>query len=63
MVGYVLVKIECLEQGNRSRLNILEALNLSGIGVTIVRDSKNINSELVFKFRESYPLAYSFRSS
>ncbi|MGD8110493.1 IS630 family transposase [Vibrio sp. TRT 17S01] len=50
--------------GNRSRLNIIGALNLSdiGIGATIVHDYESINSETIVRFfcklRESYPLAH-----
>lgn len=48
--------------GNRSRLNILGALNLSDIGATIVDDYESINSETIVRFfcklRESYPLAH-----
>ena len=46
--------------GNRSRLNIVGALNLSDIGATIVSDYESINSENIARFfcrlRESYPL-------
>lgn len=46
--------------GNRSRLNIIGALNLSDIGATIVSDYESINSENIVRFfcklRESYPL-------
>ena len=46
--------------GNRSRLNIVGALNLSDIGATIVSDYESINSENIVRFfcrlRESYPL-------
>lgn len=48
--------------GNRSRLNIIGALNLSDIGATITHDYESINSETVVRFfcklRESYPLAH-----
>jgi transposase len=48
--------------GNRSRLNIIGALNLSDIGATIVHDYESINSESIVRFfcklRESYPLAH-----
>jgi len=48
--------------GNRSRLNIIGALNLSDIGATIVHDYEGINSETIVRFfcklRESYPLAH-----
>ena len=48
--------------GNRSRLNIIGALNLSDIGATIVHDYENINSETIVRFfcklRESYPLTH-----
>ena len=48
--------------GNRSRLNIIGALNLSDIGATIVRDYESINSESIVRFfcelRKSYPLAH-----
>ncbi len=47
--------------GNRSRLNIIGALNLSDIGATITHDYEGINSETAVRFfcklRESYPLA------
>lgn len=46
--------------GNRSRLNIVGALNLSDIGATIVSEYDSINSENMVRFfcklRESYPL-------
>ncbi len=46
--------------GNRSRLNIIGALNLSDIGATIVSDYESINSENIVRFfcklRESYSL-------
>lgn len=49
--------------GNRSRLNIIGALNLSDIGATIVHDYESINSETIVRFFckliESYPLAHS----
>ncbi|EPM7912098.1 IS630 family transposase, partial [Vibrio alginolyticus] len=48
--------------GNRSRLNIIGALNLSDIGATIVSDYESINSENIVRFfcklRESYPLTH-----
>ncbi|CCO48839.1 hypothetical protein VIBNISOn1_650013 [Vibrio nigripulchritudo SOn1] len=48
--------------GNRSRLNLIGALNLSGIGATIVSDYKSINSENIVRFfcnlRDSYPLEH-----
>ena len=48
--------------GNRSRLNIIGALNLSNIGTTIVHDYESINSESIvdffYKLRESYPLTH-----
>ena len=48
--------------GNRSRLNIIRALNLSEIGATITHDYEIINNETVVRFfsklRESYPLAH-----
>ena len=48
--------------GNRSRLNIIGALNLSDISATIVDDYESINSESIVRFfcklRESYPLAH-----
>ncbi len=48
--------------GNRSRLNIVGALNLSDIGATIVSDYESINSENIVRFfcklRESYPLSH-----
>ncbi|BDU38861.1 hypothetical protein TUMSATVNIG3_33790 [Vibrio nigripulchritudo] len=48
--------------GNRSRLNIIGALNLSDIGATIVSDYESINSEKIvrffYKFRESYLLTH-----
>ncbi|CAH1540355.1 hypothetical protein THOG05_320009 [Vibrio rotiferianus] len=48
--------------GNRSRLNIIGALNLSDIGATITHDYETINSETIVHFfcklRESYPLAH-----
>ncbi|MDE1316074.1 IS630-like element ISVa15 family transposase [Vibrio aestuarianus] len=48
--------------GNRSRLNIIGALNLSDIGATIVHDYESINSESIVRFfcklRESYSLAH-----
>lgn len=36
--------------GNRSRLNIIGALNLSDIGATIVHDYESINSETIVRF-------------
>jgi hypothetical protein len=36
--------------GNRSRLNIIGALNLSDIGATIVSDYESINSENIVRF-------------
>lgn len=48
--------------GNRSRLNIIGALNLSDIGATIVHNYESINSESIVRFfcelRKSYPLAH-----
>ncbi|GAK85907.1 mobile element protein [Vibrio ponticus] len=48
--------------GNRSRLNIIGALNLSNIGATNVHDYENINSDSTVPFfcelRNSYPLAH-----
>ncbi|HIF9499501.1 TPA: IS630 family transposase, partial [Photobacterium damselae] len=48
--------------GNRSRLNIIGALNLSDIGATITHDCESMNSETIVRFfcklRESYPLAH-----
>ena len=48
--------------GNRSRLNIIGALNLSDIGATIVHDYESINSETIVRFfcklRERYPLTH-----
>jgi transposase len=48
--------------GNRSRLNIIGALNLLDIEVAIVDDYESINSETIVRFfcklRESYPLAH-----
>ena len=48
--------------GNRSRLNIIDALNLSNIGATIVSSYERINSENIIHFfgklRESYPLSH-----
>ncbi len=48
--------------GNRSRLNIIDALNLSDIGATITHDYESMNSETIVRFfcklRESYPLAH-----
>ena len=49
--------------GNRSRLNIIGALNLSYIGATIVHDYESINSETIVHFfcsklRETSPLAH-----
>ena len=45
--------------GNRSRLNIIGALDLSDIGATIVSDYESINSENIVRFfrklRENYP--------
>ncbi len=48
--------------GNRSRLNIISALNLLDIDATIIHDYKSINSETIVLFfcelRKSYPLAH-----
>ncbi len=48
--------------GNRSRLNIIGALNLSDIGTTITHDYLSINCETIIRFfcklRETYPLAH-----
>ena len=48
--------------GNRSRLNIIGALNLADIGATIVHHYESINSETIVRFfcelRNSYPLVH-----
>ncbi|WP_196767277.1 IS630 family transposase [Vibrio nigripulchritudo] len=48
--------------GNRSRLNLVGALNLSDIRATIVSDYESINSENIIRFfcnfKDSYPLEH-----
>ncbi len=48
--------------GNRIRLNIIDALNLLDIEVTIVHDYKGINNETIVRFfcklKEIYPLTH-----